>query len=265
MQRLAWFACALALGACADDDDAIDGRSVVLVHGAWNGAWAWQDVAAGLEARGAEVTVVELPAHGEDQTPIAQVSLRAYIDTVEAAIDAAPGPVMLVGHSMGGVVVTEAADERAAKLDRLVYVTAFVPKAGESLLGLRMQDADSELGAALTIEMAQGIAGVMSDRLTPVFCADCATTANTKLHAAYRDEPLGPFAEPAKLDDGGWVGVPKFYLYAAADHAISPANQQAMTAGISWQATASLATSHSPFLSHPDDVVDVLVEFAAVR
>ncbi len=145
------------------DDNALDGKSIVLVHGAWMGAWAWDDVKSDLEARGATVVAVELPGHGSDMTPLASISLRGYIDTVEAAIDAAPKPVMLVGHSLGGIVVTQAADERAADLDRLVYVTAFVPKDGDSLLSLSMQDPDSELGTTLTIDMAQGIAAVESD------------------------------------------------------------------------------------------------------
>lgn len=258
------FALAVTFGGCSDTTrDPVNGRSIVLVHGAWSGAWAWVDVQADLEARGANVTAVELPAHGNDMTPIAAVSMRAYVDTVEAAIDAAPEPVMLVGHSMGGIVITEAADERADKLDRLVYVTAFVPRAGDSLLSLSMHDPDSELGAALAVQMAQGTAAVAADKLVDVFCADCGSGAAAELHARYRDEPLSPFLEPARLTVGGWASVPKFYLYATDDHAISPLNQQQMTAGIDWRATTSISTSHSPFLSAPATVADRLSSFAA--
>ena len=245
------------------NNDALDGKSIVLVHGAWMGAWAWDGVTADLEARGAIVTAVELPGHGADMTPLASISLRGYIDVVEAAIDAAPKPVMLVGHSLGGIVVTQAADERAAELDRLVYLTAFVPKDGDSLLSLSMQDPDSELGTTLSIEMAQGIAAVETDKITDVFCADCGAAAAADLDTHYRDEPLAPFVQPAQLTVGGWIRVPKFYLYAADDHAISPVNQQLMTAGIDWRATASLPTSHSPFLSVPSTVTDQLAIFAA--
>lgn len=245
------------------DDNALDGKSIVLVHGAWMGAWAWDDVKAELETRGATVVAVELPGHGSDMTPLASISLRGYIDTVEAAIDAAPKPVMLVGHSLGGIVITQAADERAGDLDRLVYVTAFVPKDGDSLLSLSMQDPDSELGTALTIDMAQGIAAVEPDKINDVFCADCDTAAAAGLDAHYRDEPLAPFVQPAQITAGGWARVPKFYLYAGEDHAISPRNQQQMTAGITWRATASIPTSHSPLLSVPAAVTDHLADFAA--
>ena len=245
------------------DKDALDGKSIVLVHGAWMGAWAWDAVKADLVERGAIVTVVELPGHGADTTPLASISLRGYIDVVEAAIDAAPKPVILVGHSLGGIVVTQAADERADDLDRLIYLTAFVPKDGDSLLSLSMQDPDSELGTTLSIEMAQGIASVEADKITDVFCADCDAAGAADLTSHYRDEPLAPFVQPAQITVGGWARVPKFYLYAADDHAISPLNQQQMTAGVDWRATASLPTSHSPFLSVPTNVTDQLAAFAA--
>src|SRR4051812_7445804 len=167
-------------------DNALDGRSIVLVHGAWMGAWAWDDVKANLEARGATVVAVELPGHGSDMTPLASISLRGYVDTVDAAIDAAPKPVMLVGHSLGGIVVTQAADERADDLDRLVYLTAFVPKDGDSLLSLSMQDPDSELATTLTIDMAQGLAEIHPDKINEVFCADCGGVAAANLDGHYR-------------------------------------------------------------------------------
>lgn len=256
---------AVALGttiAGCSTSEPVDGTSILLVHGAWMGSWAWSDVKARLEARGARVTAVELPGHGDDTTPVAAVSLRAYVDTVEAALDALPAPVMLVGHSMGGMVVTEVADERAARIDRLVYVTAFVPRSGESLIALSMQDADSALGPALTVQMAQGTLAVASNQLASVFCADCSVAASASLASHYRDEPLAPFATPAQLTAGGWAAVPKFYLYADDDRAISPANQHRMTAGITWSATAAISTSHSPFLSDPAVVAEHLADFA---
>jgi hypothetical protein len=86
--------------------------------------------------------------------------------------------------------------------------------------------------------MVQGIAAVEPDKITDVFCADCDTGAAADLAAQYRDEPLAPFVKPAQINAG-------------EDRAISPVNQQQMTAGISCRATASLPTSHSPFLSVP--------------
>ncbi len=101
MMRLAAVSCMAALlGAGCGGGAELDGTSVVLVHEAWNGAWAWTAVQQGLEDRGARVVTVELPGHGDDMTSVADISLRSYVDAVEAAIDLAPRPVVLVGHSI---------------------------------------------------------------------------------------------------------------------------------------------------------------------
>src|SRR6185295_8426805 len=117
----------------------------VLVHGSFHGAWCWQPVVAALEARGARVIAPDLPGHGDDRTPVAQCTLQAYVDRVTAVLDAQEQNVVLVGHSMGGVVITQAAEARAEKIARLVYVCAFVPQNGQALIELAKQDTQSQL------------------------------------------------------------------------------------------------------------------------
>lgn len=237
-------------------------KPYVIVHGAWQGAWAWDSVAAGLKAKGASVTVVELPAHGDDQTAISAATFDSYTAKVESAVDAAGGPVVLVGHSMGGMVISEVAEQRADKIDKLVYVAALLPKDGDSLLALAQTDADSHLqGPALVIDMTAGTADVPMDYLDDVFCADCSTTALQSLHAHYRVEPLAPLAATVHLTAGGFGKVAKYYVYTKQDHAVSYTLQQKMTTGVTIAATASLDTGHSPFLSNPDLVVSTLLGF----
>lgn len=236
-------------------------KPYVIVHGAWQGAWAWDSVAAGLRARGASVTVVELPAHGDDQTAISAATFDAYTAKVESAVDAAGGPVVLVGHSLGGMVISEVAEQRADQIDKLVYVAAFVPKDGDSLLALAQTDADSHLGPALVVDPTAGTAGVPLDQLDDVFCADCSTAALQSLHANYRVEPLAPLEATVHLTAGSFGKVAKYYVYTTQDHAVSYPFQQKMTAGVTIAATASLDTGHSPSLSDPDRVISTLLGF----
>ncbi len=237
-------------------------KPYVIVHGAWSGAWAWDSVAAGLKAKGQSVTVVELPAHGDDQTSISAATFDSYTAKVGSAVDAAGGPVILVGHSMGGMVISEVAEQRADKIDKLVYVAAFLPKDGDSLLALAQTDADSHLGSApLEVDMTAGTADVPMDKLDDVFCADCSTTELQSLHAHYRTEPLAPLAATVHLTAGSFGAVAKYYVYTTQDHAVSYTLQQKMTTGVSIVATASVDTSHSPFLSNPDLLVSTLLGF----
>ncbi|APR77905.1 Hypothetical protein A7982_03252 [Minicystis rosea] len=256
----------VALG-CSDETESnasadLAGKSFVLVHGAWNGAWVWSDVAKQLEARGASVTSVDLLAHGDDMTPISETSLTKNAEQVRAAVEAAKSPVILVGHSFGGAVISQAAEARPKNLDRLIYLAAFIPANGESVLDLVQTDADSALAPVLQIDAEQGIARVPMENLDAIFCADCKDPELALLDAKYRDEPLGPAAEKLTLTSDGFGSIPKSYIYTSQDRVISPGLQQSMSARVPLTRTATLNTSHSPFLSTPADLVATLADFS---
>src|SRR5262245_46594927 len=140
-----FLALAATLAACTSSTP----RHYVLVHGAWSNQHAWDAVAAKLRAAGAKVDTVDLPGHGADSTPLDQLSMAAYADRVTQAIDAAGDKVILVGHSMGGMVISQAAENRPAKIKSLVYVGAYVPASGQNLFGLSIGDTGSQIGANL--------------------------------------------------------------------------------------------------------------------
>ena len=232
--------------------------SFVLVHGAWMGAWSWDAVAAELRARGAAVTAVELPGHGDDDTPAPEATLDAYVATVASAVDASAAPPVLVGHSMAGMVISAVAEQHPEQLRGLVYLAAYVPKDGQTLQELAATDAASHVGPALHIDPDTGLASIDRDQLEDVFCADCSAAAAARLHDRYRDEPLPAFAAPVHVSPGRWGQVARRYIYTTQDHAVSLDLQQRMTAGIDWTGTATLDTSHAPLLSQPALVADTL-------
>ena len=236
-------------------------RAFVLVHGAFMGAWGWDAVAAGLRAKGATVTVVELPAHGADTSPPTAATMEGYVAKIAAAIDAAGPPVTLVAHSMGGIPVTQAAEQMPGKIDKVVYLAAYFPKDGQNLLEISMKDGESHLGPALAINGPAGLAGVPKDKLKDIFCADCDDAATASLLAHYRDEPLGSNLMKVHTTDANWGAAKKFYIFTKNDHAVSYALQQSMTSGTKLAGSATLSTSHSPFLSAPTQVVDALWSF----
>jgi pimeloyl-ACP methyl ester carboxylesterase len=234
----------------------------VLVHGAWMGAWAFADVAAGLRAKGATAVTVELPAHGADQTAVTAVSLDSYVAKVTAAVDAADRPVILVGHSFGGVVITAAGEARPSRIAKLIYLAALVPADGQSAQGVGASDTGSHSASAIQVNLAAGTVGLPMDQLEDIFCADCSASALATLKANYRDEPLGPLATAIHTTAANWGSLKKSYIYTKQDFAVSYGFQKTMTASGSWVETATLDTSHAPFLSMPSAVVDLLAGFA---
>jgi pimeloyl-ACP methyl ester carboxylesterase len=105
----------------------------VLVHGAFGGAWCWEPVTGQLEAVGHTVEALDLPGSGDDETPVADVTLDAYADRVCAAPAERAEPAVLVGYSMGGVVITQATQQCDECIASLVFVCAFMPSNGQSL------------------------------------------------------------------------------------------------------------------------------------
>src|ERR1043165_5853889 len=117
----------------------------VMVHGSWHGAWCWEKVAPLLRAHGHDVVAVDLPGHGERRSATTPQTLKTYSETVIDAVTAAQKPVVLVAHRMAGVVATQAAETVPGNIARIVYVCAYVPTNGQSLLDLAKGDADSRI------------------------------------------------------------------------------------------------------------------------
>lgn len=234
----------------------------VLVHGAWQGAWAWQDVAADLRSRGHEVDVVELPAHGDDTAPITEATLDAYVTRAVAVVDAAGEPVTLVGHSMGGMVVSGVAEARPAAIERLVYVAALLPRSGESPLAILGTDTASMVPPALTDDGTDGTLDLRTDLLVPIFCAECDAAAQAEILRRYRTEPSLPLTQSLTLTEAAFGSVPRAYLFTTNDGAVSRALQGRLVDASPVIETAELASGHSPFLSMPTETADALEALA---
>ena len=248
------FAACLADPACTSEPK----PAYVLVHGAWMGEAGWSDVAAELRAADAEVHAIDLPAHGSDPTPPSGASLDAYVASVSAELDAMHRPVVLVGHSMGGVVITQLAEQRPRDIARLVYVAAYVPTNGQSLFDLAMMDTDSQLGPSLEFN-SDGTIDVAATAFPGLFCADCSTDASDQLVAGYRTEPSAPLKQPVAITSAGAGSVAKTYVHTSADRVVSPSLQARMVAATPMASEITLATSHAAMLAQPHELAVALL------
>jgi pimeloyl-ACP methyl ester carboxylesterase len=253
-----------ALVGCSDKktDPAVPSKTFVLVHGAWQAPYAWQFVKQRLEQQNQRVIVVELPGHGTDNTPPATLTLNAYRDKVVTAIQAQPDNVILVGHSLGGMVVTAVAESIPARISKLVYIGTFLPANGQSLLALASTDSTSQLGAALVPSADQLTLDIRPDRLVPVFIQDGSDAAKKLVTDNYRAEPAIPFTNPVTVTAANFGRVDKYYLHTTQDNAVGLRLQKRMAAAAGITKTYTLASSHCPFLSVPDQVSDVLLNLA---
>jgi pimeloyl-ACP methyl ester carboxylesterase len=238
-------------------------RTFVIVPGAWSGPYAWDSVKADLQRSGNKVVVVQLPGHGSDNTPPQNLTLDVYRDKVISTIDSIGGQVILVGHSLGGAIISEVAEEVPSKIQKLVYVAGFVPTTGQSALALASTDTASVLGASLVHSDNNLTLDVVSDEIINSFIQDGTQGEQSLVLSNYKAEPAIPLTNAVTLTAANYGSVNKIYIKTLMDHAITPTLQNHMLAATpEFSATYQINTSHSPFLVKPDSLALLLTNIA---
>jgi pimeloyl-ACP methyl ester carboxylesterase len=221
-------------------------KTVVLVHGAFADGSSWNKVIPILQARGLEVIAVQNPL----------TSLADDVAATRRAMESAKGPVVLVGHSWGGAVITQAgADE---KVKALVYVAAFAPDVGKSINDILKQGPAPAWGVSLRRDSA-GFLTLPADIIASEFAQDL-SASEAKLVAATQ----GPWAERCPADAvsvASWQRKPSWYVLATEDHMIDPTTQTRMAQHIRAK-VVRVNASHVPMLSRPEEVAAVIAEAA---
>ena len=236
--------------------------SLVLVHGAWHASWCWEKVVPLLQEAGHEVVTVDLPGHGGYDTPVSEVTLAAYAERVAAVLDEQPEPVVLVGHSMGGLVISEAAERRPEKIRLLVYLTGFLLPKGRSLLETAQTDEESIVFPNADVDEEKGIVSIREDAAKAIFYGDCSEEDAEKAKGRLIPQPLAPFATPVSVSEENFGRVRRAYIECLRDRAIGPSTQKRMHAELPCEKVVSMETSHSPFLSAPEELVGHLDSLA---
>ncbi|RCJ07552.1 alpha/beta hydrolase [Cupriavidus necator] len=221
--------------------------SIILVHGFWGGAAHWGKVIVELARKGyTSVHAVEMPL----------TSLADDVERTRKMIAQQKGPVLLVGHSYGGAVITQAGDQ--PNVVGLVYIAAFAPDAGESPGGITQQHLPV---AAPNLEPdSDGYLWLKSDKFHESFCQDLssddalvmAVTQKAPLASTFGDVITAP----------AWKKKPSWYQISSEDRMIAPENQLKMSARLNPRKVMTLAASHASLASKPADVAALIDEAA---
>jgi len=235
-------------------------RKYVLVHGAWQGEWAWQSVAEKLRSEGEKVLTFDLPGSGKDLTLHSDVTLTSYAETIIARTKALSiaGDVTLVGHSMGGAAVTLAAALAPELFSQIVYICAFVPRKGESVAVLGEESKRlGEPGPSVNIRLEQGVAMLAPERIPETFFNDCYPDKYLHLIELFGQQPLAPIVEPISQGAES-LQSSKTYILCTQDKALSPTLQRLMAERVGISDIRILESGHEPFISVPDRLLALL-------
>ncbi len=227
----------------------------VLVHGVWHGSWCWDRIVPLLEEKGHRVEAHDLPGHGRDTTPVSEVSTAAYVDSVCRILDAQSAPVILVGHSLAGLVISQAAEYRPHKIKTLVYIAALLLHNGES--PLNVPDTDSLLGPNM-IDAEDGSLTIRDDVIREAWYSDCSDEDAAWAQSLLVPQNPATFTTPINITEENFGRIPRVYIECLLDKALSPWVQKKMYTETPCR-VISMNTNHSPFLSAPKEFVEHLI------
>jgi pimeloyl-ACP methyl ester carboxylesterase len=218
--------------------------NVILVHGAWADGSSWSKVIPLLQARALRVTAVQLPL----------TSLENDVVTVKRALAREDGPTILVGHSYGGVVITEAGND--PKVAGLVYIAAFAPDTGQSAGSLGASVDPAPMGAEIRPDR-EGYLKLTEAGVKENFAQDLTPTEKGVLFAV--QTPTAAAALGGNVSVAAWKTKRCWYLVAIADRAIQPDLERTMAKTIKAK-TIEVAASHVAMLGRPEETAKLILE-----
>ena len=237
----------------------------ILVHGAWEESGMWDRVAPVLVQKGHTVTAVDLPGHGANKQEGLQVTTELYIEALVDVISELDYPVVLAGHSMIGAVISNVAERIPEKIERLVYVTAFLLKNGGSVY--EAMEGDSEGGAFPYIEFSddQAFASLPVPSLQIIGMHDVDDVEIERVLPLMAEwQGTDPFMTPVAVTEERFGSVPKTFVRTSIDKMISPALQDAMIKNWDVDSVFELESGHFPTSSVPTELADVLLRAAEI-
>jgi len=265
----------------------------VLIHGSWHGAWCWKNIVPLLEKEGHRVIIFDLPGHGNDKTPIGEVTFEKYIEKTVQEIDKAGEQVILVGHSMGGSVISQAAELRSQSIKKLIYVAGFLLENGQSVAGygtpMEFSPNDPFFNAFIYTSDEPGF-----DMLQPENFNYYATLPWDKQVEYLQNHKVGlnissddvrtficnmapqkefdylvnhlciqAFASeivPLKLTKENYGSVPRYYVKTLNDKCIKPEIQNKMLKNMPCEKEIPINADHDAFFSAPEELARILLE-----
>ena len=227
---------------------------ILLIHGSWHGAWCWHKVVPRLQALGHEVHAPDLPSHGRDWTPAAEVTLDHYVDCVSTIINTNNEPWVVVAHSRGGIVLTALAERHPEKISCAVYLAAVLLRPGQTVFDIAHAAADSLILPNLYTADDGSWDMLREDAFDSALYADCSDEDRALCHALLTREPLAPSLTPTQTTAARFGAVRKIYIELTEDRAVTPAWQRYMHAAVPCAEVRSIAASHSAYFSKADEL-----------
>lgn len=238
-------------------------KTFILIHGSWHSAWNWHKVIPLLEQQGHKAIAIDLPGMGRDKTPINEVKMQLTVQKICELIDGIEGKVILVGHSKNGIMISQAAEYRPKKIEKLIYLAAYLVPDGKTQREYSAQDTEGVLKPFVKRHEKLNATTLQPEIYKEGLYRDCDDNIIELAKLLLSHEPVESGITPLQLTDENYGSVPRFYIECTQDKAVTPFIQHKMYTEMPCQKVYSMDTSHSPFFSRSNELVNILCEIAS--
>lgn len=238
-------------------------KTFILIHGSWHSAWNWHKVVPLLEKAGHKAVAIDLPGMGRDKTPIQEVKMKTTVEKLCQLIDSIPGKVILVGHSKNGIMISQVAEFRPDKIEKMVYLAAYLIPNGKTQRDYSVQDTEGWLKPYVTQHTETASTTLQPEIYKEGLYHDCEEYITELAKVLLGHEPVESGITPLELSEENFGRVPRVYIECTEDRAVTPFIQRKMYTETPCEKVYSMATSHSPFFSQPKELTEILCEIAA--
>jgi pimeloyl-ACP methyl ester carboxylesterase len=235
-------------------------KTFILIHGSWHSAWNWHKVVPLLEKKGHRAIAIDLPGMGREKTPIREVKMKTTVEKICHLIDNIDGKVILVGHSKNGIMISQAAEYRPDKIEKLIYLAAYLVPNGRTQREYSVQDTEGVLKPYVTIHESLEASTLDPEIYKEGLYADCDDDITELAKVLLSHEPIESGITPLQLTNENFGRVPRVYIECTEDKAVTPFIQKKMYTELPCDKVYSLPSSHSPFFSMPDKLVEIFCE-----
>lgn len=223
-------------------------KTFILIHGSWHSSWNWHRIIPILEKQGHKAIAIDLPGMGRDKTPIQDVRMQSTVEKICKLIDSIEGKVILVGHSKNGIMISQAAEYRPDKIERLVYLAAYLIPNGKTQREYSLQDKEGVLKPYVVIHEELHASTLQPEIYKEGLYHDCDENITELAKLLLSNEPVESGIAPLQLTDANFGRVPRVYIECTEDKAVTPFIQKKMFTEMPCEKVYSMQTSHSPFL-----------------
>ena len=238
-------------------------KTFILIHGSWHSSWNWHKAVPIIEKLGHKVFAIDLPGMGRDKTPIKEVTLKSTVVEICKLIDSINGKVILVGHSKNGIMISQTAEYRPEKIEKLIYLAAYLVPNGKTQADYSSQDVNGVLKPYVTRYPETNSHTLQPEIYKEGLYHDCNDDIFQMARMILSRESSVTGITPLELTDENYGSVPRYYIECTEDKAVTPFIQQKMYTETVCEKVYQMQTSHSPFFSKPQELCDIFLEIAA--